>query len=123
MNRFAYQWIIMELGNHHSYLLRSVQEDNLIELTIVSGHTLSNERELSPLSNELIITVKGFIKELMQETMTSTVEEFPVECYFPCQCNVLHVTMEKVAQTSSVYCQRAGQNVDMTKYHKMLACG
>ena len=35
----------------------------------------------------------------------------------------LHVTVEKVAQTSSVYCKRAGQNVDMTKYHKMLSFG
>ena len=113
----------MELGNCNSYLLRSVQKDNLIELTIVSGHTLSNEREMSALSKKLIFTVKGFIEELMQETMTSAVEEFPVECYFPCQCNVLHITVEKIVQTSSAYCQRVGQNVDMTKYHKMLISG
>ena len=112
----------MELGNYHSYLLRPVHEDDLIELTIVSDHAMSHEKELATLSNELIFNVKTFIDDLMKETMTSAVKEFPVTCYLPCQrqCGVLHVTMEKVAQKSSVFCPNTCHYTDMTKYHKML---
>ena len=112
----------MELGNYHSYLLRAIHKDNLIELTLASDHALSHEKELATLSNELIFNVKTFIDDLMQEIMTSAVKEFPVTCFLPCphQCGVLHVTMEKVAQKSSVFCQKTGDYSDMTKYHKML---
>ena len=48
----------MELGNYHLYLLRPVHEDDLIELTIVSDHAMSHEKELATLSNELIFNVK-----------------------------------------------------------------
>ena len=112
----------MELGNYHSYLLRPVHKDNLIELTLASDHALSHEIELATLSNELIFNVKTFIDDLTQEIMTSAVKEFPVKCYLPCprQCGVLHVTMEKVAQKISIFCPKTGHYIDMTKYHKML---
>ena len=57
--------------------------------------------------NELITDVKTSIAidELMKEIMTSAVKKFPVKCYLPCtQCEVLHVTVEKVMQTDSVFC-------------------
>ena len=112
----------MELGVHHSFLLRSVQEDNLIELTVASGRSLSHEKELAALSNELIFDVKTFIDDLMLEIMTSAIKEFPVTCYLPCpcQCGVLHTTVETVIQKSTVFCTKTGQYADMTKYHKML---
>ena len=112
----------MELGNRHSYLLRGVHEDDLIELTIVSDRALSSENELPTLSNELIFNVKTYIDDLMLEIMTSAVQEFPVTCYLPCpcQCGVLHVTVEKVSEKSSVLCPNTCQYTDMTEYHKML---
>ena len=111
----------MELGNH-SYLLRPVHEDDLIELTIVCNRALSNPKELATLSNELIFNMKVFIDDLMLEIMTSAVKEFPVTCYLPCprQCGVLHTTMEAVIQKSSVFCPNTCDYTDMTEYHKML---
>ena len=110
----------MELGNH-SYLLRPVHKDDLIELTVVCNRALSNQEELATLSNELIFNVKAFIDDLMLEIMTSAAKEFPVTCYLPCpsQCGVLHTTMEAVVQKSSVFCPNTGHYTDMTEYHKM----
>ena len=113
----------MELGNHQSYLLRPVHKEDLIELVVISNPKIPHEEEKAAISitNELIIDVKTFIDELMKEVMTSAVKEFPVKCYLPCpECEVLHVTLEKVTQTSSVFCPTTSQYADMEKYHKLL---
>ena len=114
----------MELGNHQSYLLRPVHKQDLIELVVLSNPKIPHEEEIAAISitNELISDVKTFIDELMKEIMTSAVKKFPVKCYFPCpQCNGFHVAVEKVIQTSSVFCTTANQYVDMPEYHKLLA--
>ena len=97
------------VGKLYSYLLRPVHEDDQIELTIVS------DCELVALSNELIFNVKAFIDDLMLEIMTSSVKEFPVTCYLPCpcQCGVLHTTMEAVIQKSSVFSQVLGHKTKL----------
>ena len=113
----------MELGNYQSYLLRPIHEKDLIELVIVSKPTISETEKIAAIWNtkELIIDVKMFIDDLMQEIMTSAVKEFPITCYLPCpECDELHVPMEKVVQTSSVYCPATGHFTEMIKYHKML---
>ena len=113
----------MELGNYQTYLLRPIHNDDLIELTIVSNPAMPHEEEMVAFSNanELIVSVKAFIDDLMQETMTSAVKEFPITCYLPCpKCTMLHVTMEKVMQTSSDFCPTINSFVEMTRYHKML---
>jgi len=119
----AYQWISMELGNYQSYLLRPIHKEDQIELTIVSNPAMPGEEEMIAFSNvnELIVGVKAFIDDLMQETMTSVVKEFPITCYLPCpKCAVLHVKMEKVMQTSSVFCTKINSFVEMTIHHTML---
>ena len=113
----------MELGNYQSYLLRPVHKEDLIELVVVSNPKIPHEEKKEALSitNKLIIDVKAFIDQLMKEIMTSAVKKFPVKCYLPCsQCEVLHVTMEKVMQTDSVFCPTTSQYVDMPEYHKLL---
>ena len=113
----------MELGNYQSYLLRPVHKEDLIELVILSNPKIPHEekKEAFNITNELIIDVKTSIDELMKEIMTSAVKKFPVKCYLRCpQCEVLHVTLEKVMQTDSVFCPTTNQYVDMPEYHKLL---
>ena len=113
----------MELGNHQSYRLRPVHKEDLIELVVISNPEMSHKEEKAAISitNELISDVKTSIDELMKEVMTSAVKEFPVKCYLPCpRCEVLHVTLEKATQTSSVFCPTTSQYADMKKYHKLL---
>ena len=122
-NRVAYQWISMKLGLHQSYQLRPIHKSDLIELIILSNPMMPPEEEKIALtnSNELITVVKTFIDELMQESMTVTFEQYPVECYLPCPaCSEVHVELEKIRQNISDVCPTSNEFIDMTKYHKML---
>ena len=124
--RLAYQWVSMKLGGHQSYQLRPIHKSDLIELTIASSPMMPQEEEMTALTNcnEVITAVKLFINDLMQETMTATFEQYPVECYLPCpSCSEVHVEMEEIKQNSSDLCPRTNEFIDMIRYHKMLTCG
>ena len=113
----------MKLGVHQSYQLRPIHKKDLIELTIVSSPVMSQEEEMTALgnTNELITVVKIFIDELMQESMTVTFEQYPVECYLPCPaCSEVHVELEEIKDSSSDFCPTSNEFIDMSIYHKML---
>ena len=98
---------------------------DLVELTIVSNPMMPEEEEMTALTNtnELITIVKMFIDDLMQESMTATFEQYPVECYLPCPaCSEVHVGLEEIKQTSSDFCPTTNEFIDMMRYHKMLTC-
>ena len=124
--RLAYQWVSMRLGDHQWYQLRPIHKSHLIELTIASSPMMPQEEEMTALSNtnELITVVKMFIDDLMQESMTATFEQYPVECYLPCPaCSEVHVELEEIKQNSSDLCPTSNEFIDMIRYHKMLTCG
>ena len=124
--RLAYQWVSMRLGGHQWYQLRPIHKSHLIELTIASSPMMPQEEEMTALSNtnELITVVKMFIDALMQESMTATFEQYPVECYLPCpSCSEVHVELEEIKQNSSGFCPTSNEFIDMIRYHKMLTCG
>ena len=113
----------MKLGVYQSYQLQPVHKSDLIELSIASNPTMPEEEEEIALTNtnELITVVKTFIDDLMQESMTATFEQFPVECYLPCPaCSEVHVELEEIRQNSSDFCPTSNEFIDMTRYHKML---
>ena len=124
--RLAYQWVSMKLGGHQSYQLRPIHKSDLIELTIATSPMMPQEEEMTALanSNELITAVKLFIDDLMQESMTATFQQYPVECYLPCpSCSETHVEMEEIKENSSDFCPTTNDFIDMIRYHKMLTCG
>ena len=128
INRLAYQWVSMRLGLHQSYQLRPIHKKDLIELTIVSNPKMSQEEEMTALTNtnELITVVKMFIDDLMKESMMATFEQYPVECYLPCPataCSEVHIKMEEIKETSSTICPISGEFIDMEEYHKLLTFG
>ena len=113
----------MRLGVYQSYQLRPIHKSDLIELTIVSNPMMPEEEEMTALTNtnELITIVKMFIDDLMQESMTATFEQYPVECYLPCPaCTEVHVELEEIKQNSSDFCSTTNEFIDMMRYHKML---
>ena len=116
----------MKLGVHQLYQLRPIHKSDLIELTIASNPMMPQEEETTALtnSNELISAVKMFIDDLMQESMTATFEQYPVECYLPCpSCSEVHVELEEIKQNSLEFCPTTNEFIDMIRYHKMLTCG
>ena len=116
----------MKLGGHQSYQLRPIHKSDLIELTIASSPMMPQEEEMAALtySNELITAVKLFIDDLMQESMTATFQQYPVECYVPCpSCSEVHVELEEIKENSSDFCPTTNEFIDMIRYHKMLTCG
>ena len=113
----------MKLGVHQSYQLQTIHKSDLIELSIASNPTMSEEEEVTALTNstKLITVVKMFIDDLMQECMTATFEQYPVECYLPCPaCSEIHVELEEIKQNSSDFCPISNEFIDMTRYHNML---
>jgi len=88
---------------------------------------MPQEEEMTAFSNtnELIIAMKMFIDDLMQESMMATFEhvEYRVQCYLPCpECSGVHVELEEIKQTGSDFCTTFNKSIDMTRYHQLLTC-
>ena len=99
-------------------------DDSVIAIKIKHNPNLPSEVKQKALvdSNELVTSVHRFIDDLMKEYMMATFEKHPVVCYIPCsQCTKMHLSVEKAAENTTVYCPVKCVYADVTNYHKILS--
>ena len=114
----------MELGKHQIYELDVLFDHSVIVIKIIPNPNLSSEAREKAFadSDELVRSVQGFIDDLMKEHMTATFAKAPVVCYIPCsQCKKMHLSVEKAAEKSSVYCPVSRLYANITDYHRILS--
>ena len=99
-------------------------DHNVIAIKIIPDLNLSSEDKEKAFadSNELVRSVQRFIDDLMKEHMAATFAKAPVVCYIPCpQCKKMHLSAEKAAEKSSIYCPVSRIHADISDYHKILS--
>ena len=127
ISRLSYRWVWLKLGKLLTYKLRVIDQQYIIELTMIPKLQLSQAQKSEALANikMLVSLVNRFIDDLMKEQMTATFEVNPVKCCLPCpQCsNPECIEMEVVKEENEVPCVTTGDYVDMTKYYKLFTQG
>ena len=99
-------------------------DHSVIAVKVIPDPNLSSEDKEKAFadSNELVRSVQRFIEDLMKEHMTVTFAKAPVNCYIPCpQCKIMHLSVEKATEKSSIYCPVNRVHADITDYYKILS--
>ena len=116
--------MLLELGDHQSYQLKPLHEEDVIELSVAREPDLSAE-EISQANSDfvnLVTTVHEFIKESVDQNMTTAFKEFSIDCYIPCEeCGKLHIKYEKAIKSKKALCKAKNTYCDILPYHKVLS--